>query len=112
MPCAAASIGQVHLAVLPDGTPVAVKVQRPGIHEVIEADLDILRTQARRVQGRTDLGRRYDLVGLVDEFARVIHEECDYVHEGENAEHLAHAFADDETVHFPTSTGSARPRPC
>ncbi len=56
MPCAAASIGQVHLAVLPDGTPVAVKIQRPGIREVIEADLDILRTQARRVQGRTDLG--------------------------------------------------------
>jgi ubiquinone biosynthesis protein len=101
VPCAAASIGQVHLAVLPDGAPVAVKIQRPGIHEVIEADLDILRTQARRVQGRTDLGRRYDLVGLVDEFARVIHEECDYVHEGENAEHLANAFAGDETVHFP-----------
>jgi ubiquinone biosynthesis protein len=101
VPAAAASIGQVHFAVLPDGTRVAVKVQRPGIREVIEADLDILRTQARRVQGRTDLGRRYDLVGLVDEFARVIHEECDYVHEGENAEHLANAFADDDTVHFP-----------
>ncbi len=101
VPCAAASIGQVHMAVLPDGTPVAVKIQRPGIREVIEADLDILRTQARRVQGRTDLGRRYDLIGLVDEFARVIHEECDYVHEGENAEHLANAFEGDETVHFP-----------
>ena len=101
-PLAAASIGQVHLAALPDGTRVAVKVQRPGIREVIEADLDILRTQARRVQGRTDLGRRYDLVGLVDEFARVIHEECDYVHEGENAEVLAKAFQGDETVHFPS----------
>ena len=101
-PLAAASIGQVHLAALPDGTRVAVKVQRPGIREVIEADLDILRTQARRVQGRTDLGRRYDLVGLVDEFARVIHEECDYVHEGENAEVLAKAFEGDETVHFPS----------
>jgi ubiquinone biosynthesis protein len=100
-PAAAASIGQVHMAVLLDGTPVAVKVQRPDIHDVIEADLDILRTQARRVQGRTDLGRRYDLVGLVDEFARVIHEECDYVHEGENAERLAALFADDATVHFP-----------
>ena len=101
-PCAAASIGQVHLARLPDGTPVAVKIQRPGIREVIEADLDILRTQARRVQGRTDLGRRYDLVGLVDEFSRVIHEECDYVHEAENAEHLISAFAGDDTVHFPS----------
>ena len=100
-PTAAASIGQVHMAVLPDGTPVAVKVQRPDIHEVIEADLDILRTQARRIQGRTDIGRRYDVTGLVDEFARVIHEECDYVHEGENAERLARMFAEDDTVYFP-----------
>jgi ubiquinone biosynthesis protein len=101
VPAAAASIGQVHMAVLLDGTPVAVKVQRPDIHEVIEADLDILRTQARRIQGRTDIGKRYDVIGLVDEFARVIHEECDYVHEGENAERLARMFEGDETVYFP-----------
>ena len=44
VPAAAASIGQVHMAVLHDGTRVAVKVQRPGIRKVIEADLDILRT--------------------------------------------------------------------
>ena len=101
VPAAAASIGQVHMAVLLDGTPVAVKVQRPGIHEVIEADLDILRTQARRVQGRTDLGRKYDLVGLVDEFSRAIHEECDYINEAENCERLGATFADDPDVHFP-----------
>ncbi len=101
VPAAAASIGQVHMAVLLDGTPVAVKVQRPGIHEVIEADLDILRTQARRVQGRTDLGRKYDLIGLVDEFSRAIHEECDYINEAGNCERLATTFADDPDVHFP-----------
>ena len=100
-PAAAASIGQVHFATLSDGTPVAVKVQRPDIHDVIEADLDILRTQAARVQGRTELGRRYDLEGLVDEFSRAIREETDYVNEGRNAERLAQLFEDDETVHFP-----------
>lgn len=100
-PTAAASIGQVHFAKLPDGTPVAVKVQRPDVHEVIEADLDILRTQARRIQGRTDLGRQYDMVGLVDEFSRVIREECDYVNEARNAEQLAKYFAEDEDVYFP-----------
>lgn len=100
-PAAAASIGQVHMATLLDGTPVAVKVQRPGIRDVIEADLDILRTQARRIQGRTDIGTRYDVVGLVDEFARVLHEECDYLNEGRNAERLAALFAEDETVYFP-----------
>ncbi len=101
VPAAAASIGQVHFAKLPDGTPVAVKVQRPDIHEVIEADLDILRTQARRIQGRTDLGRQYDMVGLVDEFSRAIREECDYVNEARNAEQLATMFAGDDSVHFP-----------
>jgi len=100
-PAAAASIGQVHMAVLHDGTPVAVKIQRPGIREIIEADLDILRTQARRIHGRTDLGRRFDIVSLVDEFARVLHEECDYVNEAENAERLRDAFEADTTVHFP-----------
>ncbi len=100
-PVAAASIGQVHLATLPDGTPVAVKVQRPGIREIIDADLDILRTQARRIHGRTDLGRRFDVVALVEEFSRVLREECDYVNEAENAQRLRAAFADDPTVSFP-----------
>lgn len=100
-PAAAASIGQVHMAVLHDGTRVAVKVQRPGIREVIEADLDILRTQARRIHGHTDIGRRFDVVALVDEFARILHEECDYVNEAENADRLRAAFDGDETVHFP-----------
>jgi ubiquinone biosynthesis protein len=100
-PAAAASIGQVHFATLLDGTPVVVKVQRPGVYQTIQADLDILRTQAERVQGRTDLGRRYDVVGLVEEFAKAIQEECDYIHEAQNAERLSRMFADDETVHFP-----------
>ncbi|MDF1541572.1 MAG: AarF/ABC1/UbiB kinase family protein [Anaerosomatales bacterium] len=101
VPAAAASIGQVHMAVLHDGTPVAVKVQRPGIRDVTEADLDILRTQARRIHGRTDVGRRFDVVALVDEFVRILHEECDYVNEAQNAERLREAFAGDETVYFP-----------
>lgn len=101
VPAAAASIGQVHMAVLHDGTHVAVKVQRPGIKDIIEADLDILRTQARRIHGRTDIGMRFDVVALVDEFARVLHEECDYVNEAENAERLRAAFEGDDTVYFP-----------
>lgn len=101
VPSAAATIGQVHMAVLPDGTQVAVKVQRPGIRQVIDADLDILRSQARQLQGRTDFGRRYDFVGLVDEFARVLNQECDYLREGENCERLRALFPDDDRVCFP-----------
>ena len=100
-PAAAASIGQVHFAKLLDGTPVAVKVQRPDVHEIIDADLDILQTQARRIEGRTDLGRKYDVVGMVNEFSRVLHDECDYIHEAENADRLRRYFAEDETVYFP-----------
>jgi ubiquinone biosynthesis protein len=100
-PAAAASIGQVHMAVLLDGTRVAVKIQRPGVHETIESDLDILRTQAARIQGRTDVGKRYDVVGLVEEFSRAIREECDYINEGQNADRLARMFAEDDTVCFP-----------
>ena len=100
-PVAAASIGQVHLAVLTDGTPVAVKVQRPDIRAVIDADLDILRTQSSRIQGRTDLGRRYDMVGLVDEFSKAIRSECDYINEARNAERLRRMFEHDDHVFFP-----------
>ncbi|TLM97580.1 MAG: AarF/ABC1/UbiB kinase family protein, partial [Actinobacteria bacterium] len=101
VPAAAASIGQVHRAVLPDGTPVAVKVQRPGIKAVIEADLQILRTQSRRIQGHTDFAANHDLVALADEFSRVLHAECDYLQEGENAEAIASLFREDPTVLFP-----------
>jgi len=101
VPAAAASIGQVHFATLVDGTRVAVKIQRPGVRETIEADLDILRTQALRIQGRTDLGRKHDVVGLADEFSRAIREECDYVNEARNTERLRGLFADDDSVYFP-----------
>jgi ubiquinone biosynthesis protein len=100
-PAAAASIGQVHRATLLDGTPVAVKVQRPDVQDVIAADLDILRTQAARIQGRTDLGRRYDMVALVDEFAKAIRSECDYINEARNAQRLARMFERDTNVQFP-----------
>jgi ubiquinone biosynthesis protein len=68
-PLAAASLAQVHPATLPDGTPVVVKVQRPGIQRTIETDLEILFDIARLLQNRTPLGELYDLPGVVEEFA-------------------------------------------
>ena len=100
-PLASASIGQVHAAVLFDGTAVVVKVQRPGVRKTVETDLDILLTQARFAQDHSELGDTYDLVEIVSELADAVNNELDYVLEGRNADRLRLAFEDDETVVFP-----------
>jgi ubiquinone biosynthesis protein len=98
---AAASLGQVYTAKLPDGTPVCVKVQRPNVEHVVETDLDILLTQARFVATHSELADRYDVVEITTEFANAVLSELDYLSEGANAERLGEDFADDPTVHFP-----------
>jgi len=98
---AAASLGQVYTAVLHDGSPVVVKVQRPNVEEIVETDLDILLTQARFVSQHSELADRYDVVEIASEFANAVRGELDYFAEGANAERLAEAFLEDPTVHFP-----------
>jgi ubiquinone biosynthesis protein len=100
-PLAAASLGQVYCAKLPDGTAVIVKVQRPNVEHVVEVDLDILMTQARFVAVHSELGATYDVVGITSEFAEAVRGELDYHAEGSNAERLGMMFADDDTVAFP-----------
>lgn len=100
-PLAAASLGQVYSAALPDGTPVIVKVQRPGVRDSVDTDLDIVLTQARFVATHSDLGERYDVVDIATEFADALRKELDYTQEARNAERLGDAFVDDETVAFP-----------
>lgn len=100
-PLAAASIGQVHAALLPDGSPVVVKVRRPGVVEEVERDLEILGRIAKWVQANTALGREIDLMPLVSEFAYTLRNELDYVREAQNAERLGKAFAEDPTVWIP-----------
>jgi predicted unusual protein kinase regulating ubiquinone biosynthesis (AarF/ABC1/UbiB family) len=83
-PVAAASIGQVHRAEMPDGTPVAVKVQRPGIAGIVRADLKLMRWAATLVDWTPFLrGKRARTV--VDEFARWTREELDYRAEARHA---------------------------
>jgi ubiquinone biosynthesis protein len=100
-PIAAASIGQVHAATLLDGTAVAVKVQRPGVAEQIEQDLQILNRLAGTLTRRWSVAAEYDVVGIVNEFAETLRGETDYVREGRNAERFAENFRADPTVHFP-----------
>jgi ubiquinone biosynthesis protein len=85
-PMAAASIGQVHRAVLKDGTVVAVKVQRPGIHARIETDLDILADVARVAESRLEWAGAYRLGSMVEELGKALRSELDYTVEARNAE--------------------------
>jgi ubiquinone biosynthesis protein len=100
-PLAAASIGQVHRAVLPNGRVVAVKVQRPEARRQIEADLALLYQAAKIAKQRVRALDFIDARGLVDEFSRSIRQELDYRTEARNAETFARNFAGDSHVHIP-----------
>ncbi len=100
-PLAAASIGQAHAAVLPDGTEVVVKVRRPGVVEQVEEDLEILQNLAAAAARRWELADEYDLVGLAQEFAQTLRAELDYLREGRSAERFAANFAADPSIHIP-----------
>ncbi len=100
-PIAAASIGQVHRALLADQQAVVVKVQRPDIGPQIRADMEILREIARVIEARSALGRHYGVKGIVEEFARSLDDELDYRNEGRNAERLRRNMAAINGVHVP-----------
>jgi len=100
-PIASASIGQVHRASLPGGEQVVVKVQRPGVENVIKADLGILLHQARFLENRSELLREYRLVEIVEELARTLCDELDYTIEGRNAERFRYNLRHDERLIIP-----------
>jgi ubiquinone biosynthesis protein len=101
VPLAAASIAQVHRATLRSGEVVAVKVRRPGLEEVIEADLAILADLAALAERHWPDAALYSLGELVAEFARTIRREQDLVREGRLVERVASQFAGDPTVRLP-----------
>ncbi len=100
-PIASASIGQVYSARLKNGLPVVVKIQRPGVVQTIEQDLEILADMAEFIDQNSELGHRYDIPTLVDEFSYRIHLELDYIREGRNADVFRRNFYGDQTVHIP-----------
>jgi ubiquinone biosynthesis protein len=100
-PIAAASIGQVHRATLPNGHEVAVKVQRPDAPRQIESDLALLYQAARIIKERVRSLDFIDASALVDEFARSIRQELDYRLEARHADTFRRNFAGSEIVEVP-----------
>lgn len=88
-PLAAASIGQVHQAILNTGEKVAVKVQRPHIREVAQIDLEIFGTLVAQFEQKTEWGKLYPIRTLYNEFSKTLLEELDFKNEGRNMETLA-----------------------
>ena len=100
-PRAAASIAQVYEANLKDGTPVIIKVRRPGIEAKIEADLRIMSHIARLVEAEFPEARRYQPQQVVQQFAKSLRRELDLAAEARNIQRFGEKFAGDETLLIP-----------
>jgi predicted unusual protein kinase regulating ubiquinone biosynthesis (AarF/ABC1/UbiB family) len=101
-PLAAASLGQVHRAVTRDGQVLAVKVQRPDIREGVLDDLEAISQIAEFVDNHTEIGKRFNFGGMVDEFKRSMLAELDYRQEARNLETLRDNLADYSLIMVPS----------
>jgi len=101
-PISGASLGQVYTARY-EGTDVAVKVRRPGIESLVEADLRTIRWSIPLVKTFIGSGRAFSLENLADEFSKTIREEMDYERERAMLEEIRDNFADEDRIRIPTA---------
>ncbi len=100
VPLAAASMAQVHGAVLADGTEVVLKVLRPGIEETLEADMEVIGALAEFTEAHFS-EQGYSPTAVVREFRDELRKEIDLLHEAKSTRRLHRQFQDDPHIHFP-----------
>jgi ubiquinone biosynthesis protein len=98
---ASASVAQTYRATLLTGEDVCVKIQRPGIDKKINLDLNLMRYFAARTQRNNPEMETINLMGAVEEFARIIHQELNFRHEAANVIRFRHAFETDPDIYVP-----------
>jgi ubiquinone biosynthesis protein len=105
VPIASASIAQVHRAKLADGTPVVLKIRRPGIRAKVEADLRLLAQIAQLIESEIPEARRYQPAEIAAQFARSLERELDLAVEARHVERLAKNFEGDPHIVIPKVYG-------
>ncbi|HXH40621.1 MAG TPA: AarF/UbiB family protein [Thermoanaerobaculia bacterium] len=101
-PLAAASLGQVHRAVMRDGREVVVKVQRPNVREQVKHDLEVFSEIAATIEQHSDIGRKMNLVGAIEQARITLMSELNYEQEARNSEILRRNLAEFPQIYIPT----------
>jgi len=99
-PIAGASIAQVHLAKLQDGTPVVLKIRRPNVEQSIDADLRLLSHLGRLIESEMPQAKRFQPGKIIGQFSKSLRRELDLALEGRNTERFTRNFADDKHIKF------------
>lgn len=99
-PIAGASIAQVHLAKLQDGTPVVLKIRRPNVRGSIEADLRLLSHLGRLIESEFEEVKRFRPGEIIGQFSKSLERELDLAMEGRNTERFGRNFAEDKFIEF------------
>lgn len=100
-PVAAASLGQVHRAVLRDGREVVVKVQRPNVRDQVRRDLDVFTDIAETLEEHTSLGQKMNLVGAIEQARVTLISELNYVQEAQNMDQMRVNLAGFPQIYIP-----------